>query len=118
MALPIYSEGTYCGAHAPMHAHTHSHAHTHALSHTHTPCVSLLLSLSLSQRDQNVRLLWPHLSDMLRRIVRVDRNVTLFSEMFGRYFQYYGGPKGHSGTVFEALPGHKLPVRHKTVTVG
>ena len=59
------------------------------------------------KRDQNVQLTWPHLSFMLDRIGRVNRNVTKFARLFGNHFDYYGG------VVWEVLPGRALPQRHK-----
>ena len=76
-------------------------------------------SFMFRKRDQNVRLTWPHLSFMLRKIDDVKRNATRFSAMFGKQFEYYGGSVSRStsnaavGVVYEVLPGHRLPQRHK-----
>ena len=50
-----------------------------------------------------------------RRVLQVDKNVTAFAALYGRHMQYYGGPDGKSGTVYEALPGHRLPQRHASI---
>lgn len=68
------------------------------------------------KRDQNVRLTWPHLSFMLRHIVQVDRNATLFANMFGKFFEYYNGGRGHSGVVYEIRQGYRVPQLHKVAT--
>ena len=60
----------------------------------------------LRKRDQNVELQWPHLSFMLERIARMDRNETRFKKLLGNMFNYY------RGVVWEVQPGHKRPVQH------
>jgi hypothetical protein len=66
------------------------------------------------KRDQNVKLVWPHLGYLLQKVLKVDRNVTTFKSLFGRGFNYYGTEKG-AGVVYEAIPGHHLPRRHAVV---
>ena len=69
-------------------------------------------SFMLRKRDQNVRLTWPHLSFMLEKVRSLNRNVTRFRKMFGGHFDYYGTEQ-NPGVVYEVLPGHRLPQRHK-----
>ena len=70
------------------------------------------------KRDQNVRLTWPHLAFMLRRIVSLDKNVTHFRSLFGGHFDYYGSKAGAAGVVYEVRPGAAMPQRHEPVKLG
>jgi hypothetical protein len=61
-----------------------------------------------ARRDLNLRLRWAHLRFMLRRIARVDKNMTAWKLMFGQHTDFYSG-----GLVWEVGPGGRLARRAK-----
>jgi hypothetical protein len=70
------------------------------------------------KRDQNAKLIWPHLALLLRRVAAVDKNATVFRNMYGQHFDYYGNSRaGREGVVYEVRPGSALPQPHTPIDI-